>query len=248
MLNSSFSFGQVDQNKKFGVSLNINSIGELPSSGLGNIHFDSKYLNGGDEKDKSFSLGINGNYYITKDLAIRVKAAVTKRKYLEYRDTRNDATADSQFARIDDLSISESDFFIAPGIYYQYRKDFFGIYGGFDIEYMHHSRTKLTDIVTNIDSTLPSENYIISSSITTPRGYSYGLGGFIGFNLFPTHFLSIGLEFSSALLHTKIGNTVYIEDVSLKGTYPNFDDSYRDSIDRTRFTDVRSSLNVSFWF
>lgn len=242
-------FGQSDQSSKKSITLNINSIGELPSTGLGNIHYDKKYLNGGDEKDKSFSLGINGDYFIKDEIALRIKGVYTKRKYEEYRDTRDIQTSNPANARrIDNLSITESDLSLAFGIYYQYQKSIFVIYSGFELEYIYHTKTKLIDIVSNTAQLL-SDNYVLEDVITVPDGNSFGVGGFIGSKLFSFKDISVGLEFSSALLYTKIGNTVNLKDRVISGSPSlNFDDAYRDSIKRFGFTEVRTSLNVSYWF
>lgn len=230
---------------RWGIGVNINTIGQLPSLGLANITQPYKYLNGGKEKDKSFSIGINVNYFIANETALRLKFLITKRKYLEYRD---DKDLSSISERIDDIEITESDFQISPGFFYHWRKGKFEIIGGFDLEYIIHSETELKQIVTSTFAN-PSSNYVVQNTITAPKGSSYGFGGFMGFNLFPLEFISVGLEFSSSFIHTKIGDMVSIETIIISGNLsPVQTIYYEDSINRSGFTEVKSSFNIAYWF
>ena len=238
-----FLSAQITDDKKFGITLNVNSPGEFTSNGLGNYNY-GKSLNGGIAKFNNYALGANVTYYLSGELGLRLKVATTKWHVTEYRDTRHQQPDIPPSPRIDDVTFNSSDLSFALGLFYQYRIEKFSIEGGLDVDYINHAKGVYTDFVTQYDPA----GYKIKNVETIPNGNSYGIGGFFGFNFFPIDYLSIGIEFSSALLKTKIGNTVSLKSTVLSGSSQPQDDTYEDSIDRLQFSSIKSSLNISFWF
>ena len=244
----SFLFAQHKKDRKLGLTVNLNSIGSYAGDGLGNIHYDNyKTLDGGDAKFRNYSLGGNATHFVSEEIGLRLKVAYTKWDITEYRDTRDIQSSNPLYTRIDNVSFNSSDLSFALGGFYRYKIKKIALTGGLDLDYIVHNKGVYTDIISQADPN-PSLSYIIKNTITLPKGNSYGIGGFIGLDFFPVDYLSIGLEFSSALLKTKVGNVVSSNSIVISGHSQPQDDSYHDSIDRFQFNQISSSLNISFWF
>ena len=196
-----FLLSQTCKEKNIVIGINVNSIGELASNGLGNYTY-GKSLNGGIAKFNSYSLGVNATYFITDDLGFRCKVATTKWAASEYRDSRNHQPTDTQNVRIDDVTYKSSDLSFSLGLLYNYSEKKINIYGGIDLKYTNHSKGIYTNII--LEAGVNTGNTKIKATTTLPKGNSYGLGAFTGLNFFLTNYLSIGLEVSSALQKTKI--------------------------------------------
>src|SRR5262249_5246791 len=71
--------------KTIELSAHLNSVDKvLP---LGNLHFvDDKILDGGNYKNKSFSIGLTGKYFIADNVALYLKGVFVQRNLTDNRE------------------------------------------------------------------------------------------------------------------------------------------------------------------
>ena len=228
-------FAQQDSAKRFGLTLSVNTVGQSlyqnqTGVGLGELPV-------GEVDDKSYSLGITANYLVpNSDFGMRIKISTTPRNITNPEGTSTFTT---------------SDFSFLPGFYYQYKKRKIETYAGIDLEYIHHDIAKYYS-VGSLSYADTSFDYTIQTIKTFPSGNSYGIGGFMGFNFYPTSLISIGFEISSAFLFNKYGDSVSQKQTYLHGNLsqlsPPDNFTVLSKYSSFQFDQVKASFNVSFWF
>jgi hypothetical protein len=238
---------QQDSSRKFGISLNVNSVEDLPYKDFDNSSvygaFSTSGAAGVPSEDKSYSLGITANYFLSQDFALRFKVSKVNRNIIETPSNNlissypisTQTYNDSIFTR---YSFNEDDWIIELGSFYQYGFKKFCFNGGFDLKYISHSITKLVDTTNDLTFASYEDNL--------PKGYSYGGDVFTGIDFCPSHFISIGCEFSTALLYTKFNGTQQ---------YTIYQNSalYNETVSKDYYSTFKlhaptASLNISFWF
>lgn len=160
-------------------------------------------------KNKSFSFGLLGYYNLNENTLLRFKVGITNVNTSYHRDDRDEyrGTIPAPY-RIIDETITQKRSFYVPGILWRLNiNSFFQVHGGFELpiniynNYIYKSDE--TDYDTTSTITLKA-NYIT----TAPGGYSAGVGAVAGFNVRVYKNISIGADFSSALLYLKLGGVV----------------------------------------
>jgi hypothetical protein len=235
--------------KKWGVTVNLNSVGVIASNGLGNTNFENNQLiDGGDMKNRSYNLGLNLCYMMAPDWGLRLKMTTTRGNFSTYRNTLDQQPNNPQFARFDDARITSSDYSFAPGIFYQWRIKKIVLTGGGNAEFIIHNEEIYSDYVTQNDPN-PANAYEIHNTVTVPNGYSYGIGAFMGVNYYVKPRFSLGLELSTSFLYTSIGDRTYLNTTVISGTAIQPSTFwYSESINSFQYGQVIGTLNISYYF
>ncbi len=230
--------------KKWVISVNANTVGILPYKDYGATFNDgfTVFTNHGNDQDRSYSLGINVSHFLSADFAVRVKLFKTQRKIITYVNSQ-----DIQYSSIpipqgflDTFSLSQNDWGVSPGIFYQIHKKKFSFYCGLDIEYISHSKTNLIE-TQNSNS---GYNYFRQF----PKGSSFGIGSFLGTDFFVIPQISLGTEFSLAFLRTNFKGLYYNRRTIGISQVLDFERNIMESYSRTQLTNPRASISLSFWF
>jgi hypothetical protein len=235
--------------KKFGITVNLNSVGVIASNGLGNVNFENNQLiDGGDMKNRSYNLGLNLSYMMTQDWGLRLKMTTTQWNYSAYRNLLDEQPNNPPYARTDDVRITSSDYSFAPGIFYQWRIKKLALIAGASVEFIIHNEEKYSDYVTQDDPN-PANAYQVHNTITVPSGYSVGISAFMGANYYFKNRFSVGLELSTSFLYTNIGDRTYINTTVISGTIIQPSSFwYEESINSFQYGQLKGSLNISYYF
>jgi hypothetical protein len=123
-------------------------------------------------------------------------------------------------------------------------------YGGLNIPFIKYST--ITRNLYGEQRDIATNNLITWSSNRTniPGGYAVGVGVFAGFNVFLFKHLSLGSEFSTALMYYKVGgeSTCTISNQNIPSAIETVIYTTNESYLGTRFTKILSSFNFSIWF
>lgn len=234
ILPSFFSFGQ---DKKIGISLQVNSPSKDDIS-LGWFNIDGESIDDYNLIHKSYSTGLLANYNINDESTVRFRFGITKNFINEYRESYTGGVHN-----IESNKGQQTKLHFAPGIIWKMNKKKLDLFGGFEIPINLHGVFKMDYVFSQADST----GNIISNgeSITTlPKGYSVGIGAVIGFNYFPAKWFSLGAEFSPSLLYAKLsGKTTTVSPLDPTSIYYTQDEDKGFT-----FYEQRFSINLSVWF
>jgi hypothetical protein len=190
-----------------------------PLAGL-NIGIDYSYFGNGDKTNKSFAIGILGNYFFKLNSALRMKVGITDNHILDHAE---DEVGGQEIVR--DADIKQNVISISPGILWNANISKLNFYGGFEIPVLIYTKLKysLKGIYTNInDGVIESDVY---SVITSDGGFACGAGIFTGFNIQLIKRFSLGGEFSFGLLYTQVGgdnSTIQTQRIPTEHTWTEF--------------------------
>jgi hypothetical protein len=234
---------------KFGITVNLNTVGVIASNGLGNTNFENNQLiDGGDMKNQSYNLGLNVSYMMTPDWGLRLKMTTTQWNYSAYRNTLDEQPGNPPYNRIDNEKVTSADYSFAPGIFYQWRLKKLAFTAGLDAEFIKHKEEIFSDYVTQNDPN-PSNAYEIHNTTTVPGGYSCGIGAFMGASYYFKSCFSVGLELSTSFLYTNIGDRTYLNTTVISGTTIQPTSFwYDESINSFQYGQLKGSLNISYYF
>lgn len=247
------AFGQsAGQENKWGVSASINSIQaqvEVPvmtGTGALLVDADGNILSGGSRQDDSYSISIIPKYYLSEDFALRFEIGLTS---LNLK-----ATSDSKSAITHDLyskQVSSSIYRYNPGFQWMFfRKKRIEAYCGMSASYINYGKitSKYYSESRNLfTDTIQSWHRV---NEVTPGGFSVGIGGFSGFNIYLQKYISIGAELSSYAMYYKLGGQTTGENFEQVPRNPidQFTTSFTNSYRGFKISKVISSFNISFWF
>jgi hypothetical protein len=158
----------------------------------------------GDKINKSSSFSLLPKYALRDDAYFRCEFSFTNIYLISHLNGVNDsnATASTQFLIKDD-TLKQKIFRFAPGIQWNIiRTKLIQAYCGMSLNYSFYTESHWSD---NLRSSDPNNLSYERWTGTTKGGYAGGLGAFGGFDFYPVSFLSIGAEFSSALVYYKMG-------------------------------------------
>jgi hypothetical protein len=230
------SFFAFSQKQDENIVLNHNSLGEQKSKKIGitfqvsnpnnddiNIgwfNIDTESIDNYTLSRKSYSYGLLLNYSVRDETAIRFRFGITKYNIIEKSSWYLISTSGEQ-----------TKFHFAPGLIWKINSRKFTLFGGFEFPINLHGEYKLTQHFIN--------NNIITS---VPKGYSFGIGGVMGFDFFPTKILSLGAEFSPSLLNTNLSGKTKTVNSPTNNFYTHDEDK------SFILYQQRVSINLSIWF
>jgi hypothetical protein len=254
---SSFVLAQSNykQGNKWGCTIAVNDahsqIPFLAGAAL-QIDADGNMIGGGDKTNNSYSLSIIPKYYINNDWVVRFEYGMTK---IDLKD-KGGITSSTGYL----ISPSYGQYYdtveqeisrLAPSIQWNFfSNNKIQSYGGVSLIFIKYgaitrysyseSRNVATDTLINWGR----------SSVNIPGGNATGLGVFAGFNIYITKHLSLGAEFSSAMLHYNVGGgaTNEYSDQSIPNPVESATQVGYESYKGTRFAKILSSFNISAWF
>jgi len=208
-----------DKIYKWGVGVQMNTIDKFFPYGYSGEGFGELCFEGIDTKNKSFSIGIMGNYLLSSDILFRFKYILTNIQMNVYSDLRNSYTSTSpinvEYLITDDTLGQKRHSFI-QGIAWNIKKDKLNFYAGFEIPFIKYGDFTHSFTTTYYDTT-STIGYIVNDKVNIPGGFSIGTGAFIGFSVVPLKCFSIGAEFSSAFFYSKFKGII---ECTTTQTYP----------------------------
>lgn len=248
-----FSFAQIPENKakaedknyNWGVGVQANTVDKIPGH---NIYADvfAGAFSFNNEKDKSYSIGLLMYYFIKQDISFRLRLGLTKRNIYETYDSTGFAGAQSGNYTDNYNSITESNFYMSPGVQWNSKKDKLNFFGGLEIPLQRIGNINYYGISHNYVNYTLTDTFI--NNTTLDGGYSYGLGTFAGIGITPFKNISICSEFSLAYVYYRYGgnyNTTLIQT----GTTNSMLNSYaKGSFATFGILDVKGSIGIFYWF
>ena len=254
--NAFAQFNTGEGNKyKWGCAVAVNDaqsqIAFLAAAGL-DVDEEGNMISGGKKNNKSFSLSIIPKYYINNQWIIRFEYGMTRINLKDftvptsssgyYANTVYPITYDTVKENINKFAVGlQWNFFTTKRIQ---------SYGGINIPFIKYGT--ITRNTYNEQRNVKTDTLVYKERdvINIPGGFATGLGVFAGFNVFVFKHISLGTEFSSALLYYNIGGeSSFVSSVqnipaSIQTTTNISNESYKG----TRFTKIISSFNISVWF
>lgn len=193
-------------------------------------------------KDKSlFSYGLSAKYFIKEDIALRIRIGECNRKVL----THHEDTI-TYHPLVQDETLIQNSFYFAFGLEKNKSFGHFGIYTG--IEILYYSFGNYTMDETGYGVTAGGNSWQENGHINHPGGYSLGIGGCLGANIFLYKGISIAPEISYALLYEKTGGNS-IGTASVTGYYiSNSTIPISYSIEKIGGSKIIGALNISYSF
>jgi len=234
-----------DNDYKWGIGIQINSVEKFSQ-------YDNLFINDpnqfGEWNYKSYSLGLTGIYSFNENSFLRLKGGFTKIYASLHQDTRDNYPPYFDLRYISDTEQKQNRYYFAPSFAWQLKKNFYTLYGGFDIPLTIHEKYFRTFSLNDYDSTFTiiKDNGIYTS--TAPGGFSIGAGIFVGFNINPAKHFAIGAEFSTAFLYSKLGGT--IETITTATIPDNFTSTTRGQylIKGLNYAGEKFSINLIYFF
>jgi hypothetical protein len=243
------SFAQRKKEYEWGCSVAINSIeaqiGTPLQSSWGNAAGNINVF--GDKTENSFSWSIIAKYFINDDILLRFEFGITNLQFIYHQDVKGSA-----YHSLTDETLNQKVYSYNPGILWSLlKKKSIELYCGVTIRYTHYSNMDFTYDYENRQMPADTVIYWVKSKTIYPGGYSAGIGAFTGFNIYLQKHIALGAEFSSSLLHNKIGG-----EYSSEGTYQSLPSppaqlekgSTSSLYQGFQFSKILSSFNISVWF
>ncbi len=236
------TFSQDTISHRSSLCVSFNSVGLSPYKNHGALFTDGLVdYNHGEETNKSFSIGLTINRMLKANFGVRVKAFLTKRNLVssygpEYIDSSNINFPAWKAS----TSFKQNEWGLAPGFFYQLYIKKMALFCGLDFEYISHGKTYIQDTT----SSLNGYDYYRE----LPKGFSAGVGSFMGFNFFPIKQLSIGGEVSFAMLHTHFAGLYHNKRIISSTSAVDLEVFIKDRFTSTQLTNPRCSLSISYWF
>ncbi|MCE9537683.1 MAG: hypothetical protein K8R85_00470 [Bacteroidetes bacterium] len=243
----------LNQKHKWGCSSVINSIeaqvGDPEKASWGYAYLNM-FQNFNDKTNNSLSLSIIPKYFISDNLVLRFEFGVTNINMKSYFDS-NDKNNATTFHSILIENIKQKIYRFIPGIQYNVlKKKSFEFFCGTTVSYFDYSAMEYTAHFE--DRNLPNNTLVSVSDdkATGTKGFAAGIGAFLGGNVYLHNRISLGVEFSSALLYYKIGGEWGGESVHQNFPSPPTTYAYKysnSSYKGIQFSKILSSFNISFW-
>ncbi|HKR03251.1 MAG TPA: hypothetical protein VJY62_01340 [Bacteroidia bacterium] len=251
--NLSFAQSASPKKYKWGLSVAINDahsqIAFLGGTALA-MDAEGNMVSGGEKTNKSYSLSIIPKYFINDEWLIRFEYGITQINLTNFNTvTSSGLYASIHYPLLHDTIKQKINRFVAGAQFNFFKNKIIESYGGVNIPYIKYSaitRHTYTD-QRNVATDTLMYSYIENKNI--PGGYAAGLGVFAGFNVHVFKHVSLGAEFSSALLHYKVGGaSIYESSVQIApGPFQTTRYEYNESYKATRFTKILASFNLTFW-
>jgi hypothetical protein len=217
LLTSHCAFAQydVEDKNKWSFSIAYNSVEAQMDQKL----FDTwvgpsanYYAYYGDKKDKSYSFCIIPKYQIAKGVFLRFEFGITKIDLESHYNGSGDTTAQNQpilgsFDGIADGIIQQKIYRYCLGVQWNFIKvKFIEAYCGASFNYFNYKIMDWSEYIEDGASVHQLPDYKNQTyKSTTPGGFAAGIGTLAGVNIYLTHCISLGGEFSYSLLYYKLG-------------------------------------------
>jgi hypothetical protein len=200
-------------------------------------------------KSKSFSCGIFGCFNLKENVCLRFKAGITNFGITHHRDDRDEYSGTAPIAyRINDEKITQIRYCFVPGILWKIKAtSLFEIHGGFEMPFSIYKDYRYTGNETDYDTTSAitlKADYVMNA----PGGYSIGVGGVVGFNVSLCKKISVGADFSAALIYLKLGGDIiqtYNQSVPISDTNTSH---YLFKVQGMNYSGERLSINSIYSF
>lgn len=253
ILFTSFSFSQTDTGKvktkeiRWDVSVSMNSVEAQIGDPL-ITSWDWAYQNlvvFGNRTDRSLSFSIIPKYSIRDNVRLRCEVGLTNIYLTSHYNGINNYNTNFPNNLIKDDTIQQKMLRFSPGFEWSFiKKKIIESYCGFSANYISYGKMYWKDNLK--DNTAPSDYDRWTG--TTQGGFAAGIGAFAGFNIYCCKCISIGAEFSSALLYYKIGGIQkgqrFFQFSSSPATIREWKIS--DNVAKgTQYSKVMSSVNVT---
>ncbi len=255
-----YSFAQLpaEQSKekkyKWGFALAINSV----EAQVGEPEWESwgyaagNFKNFGDITNKSISLSITPKYFISNDILLRFEFGITKINMTSYHDANAHLVSNNPTSTIIiNQNIEQNIYRYIPSVQWNFmRKKFIESFCGITASYLKYTDMNYHNLYESIS--LPNDSIMegFDDKATATGGFAIGVGAFAGFNIYLQKHISLGAEFSSALLYKKIGGRFSGEVVDLVNPNSSVNQTYSfywGAINEFQFYKILSSFNISVW-
>lgn len=234
---------------KWGVGIQINTIDKFSQyensfEGFNTNTSQGKWTN------KSFSLGLIGSYNLNENAFLRFRTGITNISIAYHRDDRDeyyDGIPNGAY-RIIDEAITQKRFYCIPGVLWRFKANkLFDMHGGFELPFSIYKGYNSNGSETDYDT---ASVIVLKGDYTTtaPGGFSIGIGGVVGFNFHLHKRISIGADFSAALLFLKLGGDVvqtYSSTIPVSSTSTYH---YLFNVNGFNYSGEKLSLNVVYSF
>lgn len=222
------------------LSISLNTID--PFLPLGNIHFEDKYLDGGNYINKSFAIGLTGKYFFNESDGLRLKFIYTDKNISDNRDITSGAR------NIDEQKFRQTLIKFAPGFQWTFTKYKVSFTGGVELPITFIGKMTNNFYWRNeaLDGTLITE---VVGVTNIPGGYSTGLGIFLGSNYFFTKHFAVGFEFADAYQYTSVGkiNSSTGTETNSSGT-TTWTNEVEETIKQYKFSTIQTGINLTIKF
>lgn len=228
---------------KFGLTLQVNSL-NYDDINVGWFNIYNSSLDDHTVRHNSYSVGAMAQYNLSLLTTLRLRVAATQLRMREYYDFIDEMEI------LSDVSVTgnQTRFAVAPGMVWKTDQNKIQFYGGFELPVNLHGEFKLVETRLQYDAGGTNLTHSILET-TIPKGFSAGVGAVGGFQYFLKRNITIGAEFSSALLYAKLsGETAAtlttVEPASREPVIVNT----QDGNSGITFNDNRFSIGISYWF
>jgi len=238
---------RLKQQNRFAVSLQLNSPNP-DRVNVGWFDIDVESIDDYNLKHKSFSVGAALTYALSPETKLRLRLARTNIWVEEYNDFRYERT--SNWFEKEQYRGEQVKYQIAPGIIWALRHKKLELVAGFELPINLHGEYVFTSSITTLNEDKSFKSYGESQTII-PEGLSVGLGAVAGFNYYVHERLSVGAEFSPALLYSSFAGETYNRTTKIIPEIPDYVDSphrTQDANEGYTFYEQRFSLGVSYRF
>lgn len=231
---------------KWGLALNASNAGMFEKFWLLNTDLGYVLSAANTWNTNHYAFGLMGCHSLKGNKSLRIKAEIANRNTTVTYDSRNSSAPPGTFSS-NETEIKQKIINIEPSLIWKNEIGKLTIYEGFSLpiilvgKYYSFTHALETDA-------LNTPTYEGTSSISLPGGFATGPGILSGLNLnIYTHF-NIGMEFSFAFLYSDIdGEAIY----SNTDTFPSYSSgTHTEKFQRIRyeFSNLNSSINISYSF
>lgn len=244
---SYISFAQEKtQEHKYGIALNMSNAGMFEKFWLLNPDLGYVLSAANTWNTNHYAIGLMGCHSLKGNKSFRIKAEIANKNTTVTYDSRNSTPLPGAFSN-NETNIKQKIINIEPSLIWKNEIGKLSIYEGFTLpiilvgKYYSFTHALETDAL----NTPTSEG---TSSVRLPGGFATGPGILSGLNLNIYTNFNIGMEFSFAFLYSDIdGKATYINT----NTFPVYSSfTYTEKFQRIRyeFSNLNSSINISYSF
>jgi hypothetical protein len=235
--------------KKWILSLQLNSVDKIPSiGGIYDIN-DHSYYSSGNRKNSSVSFGISASYSLRDAVFARLKTSLTLNRIKEtnhYTLIQNTITSDS-------LSVYNNIFFFAPGLFFYTEVKPLIVYFGFEIPIISGSGVKIESSSWTIEQQYDTIYDAIRIKSNLPPFLSMGPATCIGIQVKLLKQITFGSELDLGLVNYRINGLIETNttsNITTSNTYPPTITNTTSEVDfRDSFVFYRKfSLSLNFHF
>ncbi len=230
--------------KPVGITLQISNPVE-DEINIGWFNIDQESIDNYDLKRTSYAVGAVVQYNLNKETALRIRTGITRMSIEEYNPA---LTIEAGTLIGESHTGRQTKLHLAPGIVWRVGQHKLSFLAGFELPVNLHG-VFTSEYVSTITDTISGQVLHRGRSITRlPKGYSFGVAALMGFAYQPLEWLSIGAEFSPALLYARLsGQTATGNDNQLPGAPIVTTPFTQDENKGFTFYQNRFSLNATFW-